>query len=281
MRVTTTCPTPTTCGATSHRAGTAAAARCAARLFRRGRALARATAPGGVNQDLYLAAHTALIAETIAPYADLPHDQRADPETVRGLIQAALSDVDARAGHSWTSGDGPHPTGGYHHRTLSVEDKHLFLRYRGADSKVHRADGPADVVMDRGGALIKAGWYHHGQHHSEFGPSLLDARAEVAPRFHHHDAEIGDVPGASGGRGAELSVRLAAHRAAGASAREAMSWLVVGEALDDHVGAVELREAGADADLCLQAARAGVGDLAVLAEVGHGRTPLSWAVAGL
>lgn len=210
------------------------------------------------------------------------YDARASSAQVTAGLRAALAANDPRG---WTSGCGtPHPSGGYHDLLVIAQQFSVMIRYRDEHSQTHREDGPAEVSFDVDACLVEATWARHGQLHREDGPSTLHADPSRHLRFHLRDVELGEgffTPGTTAAGRARAGADFAAMISEGDTPAQAISWLAVGAALGDPGLAQGLREAGAGADACRSATDTGITDADVVAEVGHGRLPLSWALAGL
>lgn len=279
------CPHPGRCGgARSHRAGSAAASACARAVGQAGPARASAPpAPGrqeaatGANLQQ---AHRAIWARENQAVAHLP--QRANARSRGELESALLQALAAGDPPGWTPGCGqPHPTGGYTTRTLWVSQGTAEVEHRDASGARHNEAGPAYLVLDADSGLRQASWHIHGQRHRTDGPAQMIAASKLNPgtvRFVVEGKAVHGVRDLSEEQ--EASARYADLLEGGAAPGEAIAWMAVGHRAGDHEVALGLRGDGADASLCLQAVNAGVTGAATLAEVGHGRLPLSWALAG-
>lgn len=238
--------------------------------------------------DLYARAHADLLAKVAAAHPRISYDRQVSSSKARADFAAglaALDDLDWAPPSGSRATEAPHPTGGYHQRIVVVMGHSATVRHLDAAGDLHRGDGPAEVITYSDGAVARASWYRYDQRHNEAGPSVIFSRHHLPPHFHTGGVELCQ-PTATTPRAAAVARRAclvvwAAHRAAGASAREATRWLAVGAAIGDHGAAEHLRAQGGDAQACAAAAAAGVNDALTMAEVGHGRLPLSWAIAGL
>lgn len=292
MSPTLVCPHPQRCaGARTHRAGSAAARACAvsgSRAFPPA-PFAPTTPTAGDDHGAALAPSAtvaALAAQrqiAVAGYQNLPHDPRGYGKELAGAMASSLAEGEASG---WSTGCGsPHPVGGYHERLVIVETSMVAIVHRDDQGRRHRTDGPAEITFDRTGDLDVAVWSHHGQYHRVSGPAVVFGCNSQAPaRFFLNDVEAGIGPL---DHGATMAAReqpfdlFVSMTVRGVTPTAAVFWLAVGHALGDHEAAAGLREGGADAALCASAAMAGVRDVNTLAQVGHGRLPPSWAMAGL
>lgn len=220
----------------------------------------------------------------MAGYENLPHDRHTkDKKELAHALRSALAEADPPG---WTSGCGsPHPTGGYHERLVIAGSARVVIRYRDDLERTHRDDGPAEITLYRDGGLAVALWMRHDKSHREDGPSsVFESDSQDPPCFYLDNVKLGI---GAFDHGVTMAAReqpfelFAAMTAEGIAPTTAVSWIAVGHALGDHDGAADLRESGASGEACLEAVRAGVEDLQVIAAVGRGELPLSWASAGL
>lgn len=170
-----------------------------------------------------------------------------------------------------------HPTGGYTTRQVfEAMAGGVAVAHLDAYGELHRSDGPAHLTYDQRGRLAQAKWIQRARAHRGDGPAELAPRRAAGSRlgFALHGAALSEHM-----VGPSLEACYLSLRALGLDGEQAMAWVVVDCHLG-HLAAVDLREAGADAALARAGAQAGLDEQA-LAEVAHGRLPISWASAGL
>lgn len=217
------------------------------------------------------------------------------PRAPRGLRSAASMTERAQAviaaGESaigWTPGAGlPHPTQGYHNRTVrsrrSADNKALVrANFHDDLGRHHRTGAPAVVDCDITGAVVRASWYDHGDRHRAGGPSVVGADPEEKVTFHHRGLQLTPTPGVPdrGARSAAACEHYLACLALGDTPTEAIIWLRAATVLGAPPTAA-VRQAGGQPDLLAPALDAGLfTDLAALTQVSTGELPLSWAIAG-
>lgn len=265
------CLAPSRCKVDSHRRGSPAAAACAA---------------AGAGRS---ALDVAIAAPPPPAMAGRTYDQEmvskvnAHREAVNvgahQAILAALAAADAADG--WSPGCGRvHPTGGYDARAVVVRfPDSAFQRAVVAytrDGDQHREDGPAEIVYGNDGKPTRASWKQHGRPHREDGPAEI-GKSGAPEVFALRGLMIG---GRNKARVRAMDKRAQALTKALGPQTKTVRWLAYEQQIASTEATIALARAGADPDVAMRFALAGLDDDPSVIAVSRGELPISWALAG-
>lgn len=220
-----------------------------------------------------------LAAAEVSAQPDLPMGPSGPHLHAAALVK--LAHVYGRAqARPWDLGQGPHPQGGYSHRsaTATAPAQRFTIRHTDERGRRHRADGPATITYqaDPGARVfVPIGVRHQlaDLTHRDDGPAIAE---NGQARFCLRHTELGPA----WLEREELAALFVTLLAAGHHRRQAVAWLETCAALGAS-RVLQLARAGADPALAQGAIAAGITSSGALTQVAAGVLPLSWAIAGL